>query len=127
MEEDLDFAAAAADVFQHYRMYKQTSDAERGVCERCACPVATKMQPGLNPATPPQAFSQIKPKYQYRATASPCGYDNLVVRSGAIQSTWVYARVEAKIPDLLQNLEQLDNVVSAGCCWSPSPVASCSV
>ena len=57
MEEDLDFAAAAADVFEHYRMYKQTSDAERGVCERCACPVATKMQPGLNPATPPQAFA----------------------------------------------------------------------
>ena len=28
------------------------------------------------------------------------------------QSTWVYARVEAKIPDLLQNLEQLDNVVA---------------
>ncbi len=113
MEEDLDFAAVAREIFDRYKTYKQTSDAEKGVCERCACPVASKMQPGLNFATAPQAFSQIKPKYQYRAVCPLCGYDNLVVRRDVrSDSSWVYARIEAKVPDLLTNLHRLEDFVT---------------
>ena len=113
MEEDLDFAATAREIFERYKAYKQTSDAEKGVCERAACPVAFKMQPGLNFATAPQAFSQIKPKYQYRAVCPLCGYDNLVVRNDArSDNSWVYARVEAKVPDLLSNLQRLEELIA---------------
>ncbi len=113
MEEDLDFAAVAREIFDRYKTYKRTSDAEKGVCERCACPVAAKMQPGLNFATAPQAFSQIKPKYQYRAVCPLCGYDNLVVRKDVRSDTsWVYARIEAKVPDLLTNLQRLEELVA---------------
>jgi len=113
VEEDLDFAAMAREIFDRYKTYKQSSDAEKGVCERCACPVTAKMQPGLNFPTAPQAFSQIKPKYQYRAVCPLCGYDNLVVRRDVRpDSSWVYARIEAKVPDLLSNLQRLDELVS---------------
>jgi hypothetical protein len=113
MEEEVDFESLARQVFDRYKAYKRTSDAEKGVCERCASPVASKMQPGLNFATSPQAFSQIKPKYQYRAVCPLCGYDNLVVRSGVRGgSSWVYARVETKIPNLLDNLPALESLVA---------------
>jgi hypothetical protein len=113
MEEDHDFAAVALEIFDRYKTYKQTSDAEKGACERCASPVASKMQPGLNFATAPQAFSQIKPKYQYRAVCPLCGYDNLVVRKDVrADSSWVYVRIEAKMPDLLNNLQQVEDLVA---------------
>lgn len=118
MEEDIDFAAAAREIFDRYKAYKRTSDAEKGACERCACPVTAKMQPGLNFATAPQAFSQIKPKYQYRAVCPLCGFDNLVVRSGVRSGkSRIYARIETKVPDLLRNmagLEALVNKVASG-------------
>ncbi len=113
MEEDLDFSAVAREIFDRYKAYKRTSDAEKGVCERCACPVTFKMQPGLNFATSPQSFSQIKPKYQYRAICPFCGYDNLVVRKDAwSDKSWVYARVEAKVPDLLSNMKRLEELLA---------------
>jgi len=113
MEEDLDFAAVAREIFERYKTYKQTSDAEKGACERCACPDSHKMQPGLNFATAPEAFSQIKSKYQYRAVCPLCGYDNLVVRKGVRSgSSWVYARIEAKVPDLLTNLQRLEELIA---------------
>jgi hypothetical protein len=113
LEEELDFAEIASEIFRRYKVYKQTSDAEKGVCERCACPVTAKMQPGLNFATAPQAFSQIKPKYQYRAVCPLCGYDNLVVRKDVRSGTsWVYARIETKVPDLLTNLPDLENLIN---------------
>jgi len=113
MEEEVDFAKFASDVFERYKAYKLTSDANKGVCERCVSPVATKMQPGLNFATSPQAFSQIKPKYQYRAICPLCGYDNLVVRKDIRGNrTFVYARIETNVIDLLQNIEPLRRLVA---------------
>jgi hypothetical protein len=114
MEEEMDFAAAARQIFDRYKAYKQTADADKGVCERCACPVSGKMQPGLNFATAPQAFSQIKAKYQYRAICPLCGYDNLIVRQGTSdKTTRIYARIETRIPDLLRHFPSLQRLLGA--------------
>lgn len=113
LEEDADFTALAREIFDRYKRYKQTSDAEKGVCERCASPVTSRMQPALNFATSVQYFSQIKPNKNYRAVCPLCGYDNLVVRKDVrSDSSWIYARIEAKVPDLLTNLIRLQELVA---------------
>ena len=81
MEEDLDFAAAAAKVFEHYKIYKQTSDAERGVCERCACPVAIKNAAGAESRDSAASILADQAQVPIPSHLCLCGYDNLAVRS----------------------------------------------
>lgn len=118
MDEETDFRKIAQTSFERYCTYKKTSDAERGICERCGCPVSQKMQPALNLSRAPQSFSQIKAKYAYRAICAMCGFDNLTLRKGVRSNLRrIYLRVETKVPDLLLNykeIERLIGLVAAG-------------
>jgi len=112
MEEEIDFARMAEEIFEKYKKYKKTASAEKGCCERCGCPVAFKMQPALNIVRAGQAFSQIKPKYAYRSICPFCGYDNLVLREGVSSNRIrIFLRLETKIPDLFVNYSELERLV----------------
>ena len=118
MDEETNFRKIAETSFKRYCNYKKTSDADKGVCERCGCPVAQKMQPALNLSQAPQSFSQIKAKYAYRAICALCGFDNLTLRSD-VRSTQsrIYLRLETKVPDVLshhQEIKRLIGLVAAG-------------
>ncbi len=113
MEEEADFKEFANEIFNKYKTYKKTSDAEKAVCEICGCPVSFKMQPALNLSRTPQAFSQIKAKYAYRAICPFCIYDNFILRkevpSGKIT---IYLRITNKVPDLFLNYEELKRLIN---------------
>lgn len=113
MEEEIDFKHLAIEIFNKYKTYKETSKAEKGVCEICGCPVSFKMQPALNLLRTPQAFSQIKAKYDYRAICPFCIYDNLVFRkdvpSGKVT---IYLRITNRVPDLFLNHEELKKLIN---------------
>lgn len=113
MEEATDFRRMAQEIFQHYCEYKRTSDALKGVCERCGCPVSEPASPALNTSQAWQAFSQIKPKYAYRAMCALCAFDNLYLREG-VGGEWVrvFLRVESRIPDLMANWDKLDRLIT---------------
>ena len=114
LEEEADFEKIAQEIFKKYKEYKRTSIAEKGCCERCGCPVATKMQPALKiPGGSSQAFSQIKPAYAYRSICAFCGYDNLTLRKD-ISGDWItiYLRLETKVPDLLIHHEEIIRLVN---------------
>lgn len=113
VEETTDFRRMAQEIFQHYREYKRTSDALKGVCERCGCPVSEAASPALNTSQAWQAFSQIKPKYAYRAICGLCAFDNLYLREG-VGGDWirVFLRIESRIPDLIANWEKLDRLIT---------------
>jgi hypothetical protein len=113
MEEDIDFETLANEIFEKYKLYKKTSDAEKGVCEICGCPVSFKMQPALNLSRTPQAFSQIKAKYAYRAICPLCIYDNFVFRKNISKNKIpVYVRITTKVPDLFINKDELQRFVN---------------
>lgn len=118
MDEEMDFRKIAETNFKKYCNYKRTSDAEKGVCERCGCPVSQKMQPALNLSRAPQSFSQIKAKYAYRAICALCGFDNLTLREGVRgNKNRIYLRIETKIPDMFlhhQEIKRLIGLVAAG-------------
>lgn len=118
MDEETDFRGLAELCFERYRNYKKTSNAERGVCERCGCPVSQKMQPALNLSQSPQSFSQIKAKYDYRAICGLCGFDNLTLRRDVRSNqNRIYLRLETKVPDMLlhyQGIKRLIAMVAAG-------------
>ena len=86
MEEEIDFEKLATEIFEKYKLYKKTSNAEKGVCEICGCPVSFKMQPALNLSRSPQSFSQIKAKYNYRSICPLCIYDNFIFRKNVSQN-----------------------------------------
>ena len=113
MEEETDFRLMAEKIFTRYCTYKRTSDAEKGVCERCGCPVCEPASPALNTSQAWQAFSQIKSKYAYRAICAFCAFDNLYLREG-IGSNWVkvFLRIESRVPDLMANWEKLDRLIT---------------
>jgi hypothetical protein len=112
MDEETDFRKIARTSFERYCTYKKTSDAERGICERCGCPVSQKMQPALNLSRAPQSFSQIKAKYAYRAICAMCGFDNLTLREGVRSNrSRIYLRIETKVPDLLLNYEEIKRLI----------------
>jgi hypothetical protein len=113
MEEDIDFRKIAGEIFNQYCTYKRTSDARKGVCERCGCPVSEPASPALNTSQAWQAFSQIKPKYAYRAICVFCAFDNLYLREG-VGSGWVriFLRIESRVPDLMTNWEKLDRLIT---------------
>ncbi|MEO0010045.1 MAG: HD domain-containing protein [candidate division WOR-3 bacterium] len=104
MDEITDFRKIAETIFERYRDYKRTANAEKGVCERCGSYVAAKMQPALNVPFYPQSSSQIKTKYAYRAVCPLCGLDNIILRSNVRKDERrIYLRIESKIPELLQH------------------------
>lgn len=113
MEESTDFREMAQKIFDRYCTYKRTSDAQKGVCERCGCPVSEPASPALNPSRAWQAFSQIKPKYAYCAICAFCSFDNLYLREG-VGSEWirVFLRIESRVPDLLASWEKLDRLIT---------------
>ena len=118
MDEKTNFRKIAETSFKRYCSYKKTADAEKGVCERCGCPVSQKMQPALNLSQAPQSFSQIKAKYAYRAICALCGFDNLTLRKEVRSNqSRVYLRLETKVPDLFshyQEIKRLVGLVAAG-------------
>lgn len=113
VEEATDFRGMAQKIFQQYCEYKRTSDALKGVCERCGCPVSEPASPALNTSERWQAFSQIKPKYAYRAMCALCAFDNLYLREG-VGGEWVriFLRIESRIPDLMANWDKLDRLIT---------------
>ncbi|MGQ9847015.1 MAG: HD domain-containing protein [Bacteroidales bacterium] len=118
MDEETNFRKIAEMSFKMYCSYKKTSDAEKGVCERCGCPVSKKMQPALNLSQAPQSFSQIKAEYNYRAICALCGLDNLILRKDVRSNqSRVYLRLETKVPDLFfhyQEIKRLIGLVATG-------------
>ncbi|MGQ9723068.1 MAG: hypothetical protein ACUVXA_17330, partial [Candidatus Jordarchaeum sp.] len=118
MDEETNFRKSAEMSFKMYCSYKKTSDAEKGVCERCGCPVSKKMQPALNLSQAPQSFSQIKAEYNYRAICALCGLDNLILRKDVRSNqSRVYLRLETKVPDLFfhyQEIKRLIGLVATG-------------
>lgn len=113
VEEATDFRRMAQEIFQKYCEYKRTSDALKGACERCGCPISERASPALNTSQAWQAFSQIKPKYDYRAMCALCAFDNLYLREG-VGGEWVriFLRIESRIPDLMANWEKLDRLIT---------------
>jgi hypothetical protein len=113
VEEATDFRRVAQEIFHKYCEYKRTSDALKGVCERCGCPISEPASPALNTSQAWQAFSQIKPKYDYRAICALCAFDNLYLREG-VGGDWVrvFLRIESRIPDLMANWEKLDRLIA---------------
>ncbi len=113
MEEEADFRSMAEVIFSRYCTYKRTSDAQKGVCERCGCPESEPASPSLNTSQAWQAFSQIKPKYAYRAICAFCAFDNLYLREG-VGSDWVriFLRIESRVPDLMANWGKLDRLIT---------------
>lgn len=113
MEEDIDFKKLALEVFEKYKSYKLTSDAERGACEICGCPIGYRMQPALNLSRPPQAFSQIKAKYAYRSICAFCAYDNLVLRKDVSPGkVRVYLKIKSRVPDLFLNYDEMKILIN---------------
>jgi hypothetical protein len=115
MEEEIDFEKYALDIFRKYKEYKKTQKAEKGCCEICGCPVASKMQPKLNLSRSGKAFSQIKTADDYRGICAFCGYDNLSVRRG--QKIRVFLRLETKVPPMLNyadEIKRLVNIINSG-------------
>ena len=112
MEEEIDFKVFANKLFEKYKDYKRTSDAEKGACEICGCPVAFKMQPALNLSRTPQAFSQIKARYGYRAICPLCIYDNFIFREKVSPNKVnVYLRITINVPDLFLNVDELKRLI----------------
>ena len=112
MEEEIDFEKLATEIFEKYKLYKKTSNAEKGVCEICGCPVSFKMQPALNLSRSPQSFSQIKAKYNYRSICPLCIYDNFIFRKNVSQNKIpIYVRITTKTPDLFLNINELEILI----------------
>jgi len=113
MEEEIDFKKFANKIFEKYKQYKRTSDAEKGVCEICGCPISFKMQPALNLSRTPQAFSQIKAKYAYRAICPLCIYDNFIFRKNVSPNKVpIYLRITIKVPDVFLTIDELQRFVN---------------
>jgi hypothetical protein len=113
MEEEIDFKALANEIFEKYKLYKKTSDAEKGVCEICGCSVSFKMQHALNLSRPSEAFSQIKAKYAYRAICPLCIYDNFIFRKNVPSNKIpIYVRITTKVPDLFINIDELERLIN---------------
>jgi hypothetical protein len=113
VEETTDFRGMAQEIFRQYCEYKRTSDALKGACERCGCPASKPASPALNTSQAWQAFSQIKPKYAYRAICALCAFDNLYLREG-VGGEWirVFLRIESRVPELMANWEKLDRLIT---------------
>lgn len=110
LEREMDFTALAQESLSRYCNYKATSNIERGVCERCGCPVAIKPEKGMGfPTGLTKAFSQIKAKPTAdRATCVFCAFDNMALRQN-MGSSWapVMLRIDNHIPDLAQHFNNL--------------------
>jgi len=116
LEEIKDFKRVAEDAFGRYRMYKRTTDAGRGICERCGCPVSIVAKPALMfPKGSGYGFSQIKanPK-NARSTCPFCAYDNMVLREGLRRSSnlRIFVRIESKIPELMKMYPAIDRLIT---------------
>lgn len=117
MEEEINFEKIAKEIFEKYKIYKKTSLAEKGCCERCGCSVAFKMHPTLNISEAyrkSQAFSQIKSKYAYRSICPFCAYDNFVLREGIKNKNRVrvFLRLQTKTSDLFVNHDEIKRLVN---------------
>jgi len=112
LEREMDFTTLAQESLSRYCSYKATSNIEKGVCERCGCPVAIKPEKGMGfPRGLTKAFSQIKAKPDAdRATCVFCAFDNMALRQN-IGKDWapVMLRIDNHIPDLAQHFDALKN------------------
>ncbi|MEW6455475.1 MAG: HD domain-containing protein [Acidobacteriota bacterium] len=115
MEEEKDFRKIASEIFERYKTYKKTTDALKGVCERCQCPVSMEAQPALKyKRGVGYGFSQIisKPAGS-RATCPMCAYDNMVLREGlGDRNLRIYTRISSKVPELISLYPELDDLVA---------------
>lgn len=105
------FRAIANEIFNRYKIYKRTDNPERGVCERCACPVSIRMQRTAQMFKDKStATSQIRSRNADRATCPLCVFDNLFVRREGYSA--VYVRIETRVPDLLAHVGEVTKLVA---------------
>lgn len=115
LEEIKDFKRVAEEAFGRYRMYKRTTDANKGICERCGCPVSIVAKPALMfPKGSGYGFSQIKANPKNASSSCPfCAYDNMILRKGLRSNNLqIYVRIESKIPELMKMYPALDLLIA---------------
>lgn len=114
VEEAKNFRKVALELFEKYKIYKKTTDANKGICERCGCPISMEAKPSLNyPRGGGYGFSQIKanPK-NARATCPFCAFDTMFLREDLGGNDLnVFVRIESKIPDLASIYPELKNFI----------------
>jgi len=115
LEEEKDFKKAAEAAFGRYCVYKRTTDASKGLCERCGCPVSIVAKPALMfPRGSGYGFSQIKANPRNASATCPlCAYDNMILREGLRSNDQrIYVRIESKIPELLKQYPSLLRLIT---------------
>ncbi len=110
IEREIDFRALAKESLLRYSNYKETSNIDKGSCERCGCTIAIKPEKGMGfPGGQTKAFSQIKAKPTAdRATCVFCAFDSMALRQN-MGSGWapVILRIDNHVPDLAQHFDAL--------------------
>jgi len=114
LDEQTNFRERALKVFNRYKEYKQTENADKGACERCMCPASLPMQPAAHFIKGSMTgASQIKAGGTTdRATCPLCIYDNLLLRRD-VGDTYrkIYLRLETKVPDLFLHHEEIKRLI----------------
>lgn len=115
IEERRDFKDIVSKIFERYKTYKEKSDAVKGICEICGCPISIPIRSQLNfPEGKSKGFSQIKAKTTAeRAICLFCAYDNIILREGLGRNNLrIYVRIESKIPELMKMYPALDRLIT---------------
>lgn len=101
LEEETNFRTLALRIFERYKEYKTDYNAEKGVCERCSCPVTIGAKKSLG-FIDRYGFSQVRTRPDGdRATCIFCAYDVMLLRTGLNEgNTRIYLRIDSKIPEL---------------------------
>jgi len=115
MEEINDFKKIAEERFEKYKIYKKTTNASKGICERCGCPISVDAKPALKYRKGTgYGFSQIKanPK-NARSTCPLCAYDNMAMREGLRDADLsVLVRIESRIPEIARTYPKLEGMIN---------------
>ena len=115
IEERRDFKDIVNKIFERYKTYKEKSDAVKGICEICGCPISIPIRSQLNfPEGKSKGFSQIKAKTTAeRAICLFCAYDNIILRKDLGRNNLrIYVRIESKIPELMKMYPALDRLIT---------------
>jgi len=101
LEEEINFRTLALRIFERYKEYKTDYNAEKGICERCCCPVTIGAKKSLG-FIDRYGFSQVRTRPDGdRATCHFCAYDVMYLRRDIRESdSKIYLRIDSKIPDL---------------------------
>lgn len=115
LEEIKDFRSIAEEAFERYKKYKKTTDASKGICERCGCPISIIAKPALMfPKGGGYGFSQIKANPKNAISTCPfCACDNMILRDGLRSDNLrIFVRIESKVPELINMYHALDKLIT---------------